>query len=115
MSTIEVLAVFPRIDPEHLTEFRARAAELLEISIPEPGTLRYDWFFADDETNCAVHEVYADSDAMLVHLGHMGHLIGRLVELGGGIQPTIFGTMSKELAAAVASFHATEYTRFQGK
>jgi quinol monooxygenase YgiN len=113
--TIEVLAVFPDIAPHNLAEFKQRAAELLEISMPEAGTLRYDWFFADDDTKCAVHEVYSDSDAMLVHLGHMGHLIGRLVELGGGIEPTIFGTMSPELAAAVASFHATLYTRFQGK
>jgi quinol monooxygenase YgiN len=115
MSTIQVLVVFPNIAPADLADFRQRAAELLEISIPEERTLHYDWFFADDETRCAVHEVYADSDAMLEHLGRVGHLIGPLVELGGGLEPTIFGAMSPELAAAVASFHATEYTRFQGK
>jgi hypothetical protein len=83
------------------------AAEALELTIPEPGTLHYDWFFTEDETRCVVREIYADSDAMLAHLGNVGDLLGRLVELGGGLEPEGFGSPSAELADAIAPFNPT--------
>ena len=62
-----------------------------------------------------VREVYANSDAMLAHLGNVGELPGRLVELGGGLEPEGFGSPSFVLAEAIAPFNATMYGHFQGK
>ena len=102
MEKIQVSAVFPNIAPGDLTEFKRVAAEALKLTIPEPGTLHYDWFFSEDETKCVVREIYADSDAMLAHLGNVGDLLGRLVELGGGLEPEGFGSPSAELAEKIA-------------
>lgn len=115
MEKIQVSAVFPNIAPGNLTEFKQVAAEALELTIPEPGTLHYDWFFSEDETKCVVREIYADSDAMLAHLGNVGDLLGRLIELGGGLDPEGFGSPSAELAEAIAPFNPTLYAHFQGK
>ena len=115
MEKIQVSAVFPNIAPADLAAFKQVAAAALELTIPEPGTLHYDWFFSEDETKCVVREVYANSDAMLAHLGNVGELLGRLVELGGGLEPEGFGSPSAELAEAIAPFNATMYGHFQGK
>ena len=77
MEKIQVSAVFPNIAPADLAAFKQVAAAALELTIPEPGTLHYDWFFSEDETKCVVREVYANSDAMLAHLGNVGELLGR--------------------------------------
>ena len=90
MEKFQVSAVFPSIAPSDLTEFKQVAAEALERTIPEPGTLHYDWFFSEDETKCVVREIYADSDALLAHLGNVGELLGRLIELGGGARARRF-------------------------
>ena len=112
---IQVSAVFPNIAPADLAAFKQVAAEALELTIPEPGTLHYDWFFSEDETKCVVREIYADSDAMLAHLGNVGELLGRLIELGGGLEPEGFGSPSAALAEAIAPFSPTMYGHFQGK
>ncbi len=114
MEKIQVSAVFPNIAPGDLSEFKQVAAEALELTIPEPGTLHYDWFFSEDETKCVVRETYADSGAMLAHLGNVGGLLGRLIELGGGLEPEGFGSPSAELAEAIAPFNPTMYAHFQG-
>ena len=62
-----------------------------------------------------VREIYADSDAMLAHLGNVGELLGRLIELGGGLEPEGFGSPSAGLAEAIAPFNPTMYGHFQGK
>ena len=104
-------------DPACVAQLQTRvvAAEALERTIPEPGTLHYDWFFSEDETKCVVREIYADSDAMLAHLGNVDDLLGRLIELGGGLEPEGFGRLSAELAEAIAPFNPTLYAHFQGK
>ena len=115
MQKIQVSAVFPNIAPADLAAFKQVAAEALKLTIPEPGTLHYDWFFSEDETKCVVREIYADSDAMLAHLGNVGELLGRLIELGGGLEPEGFGSPSAALAEAIAPFSPTMYGHFQGK
>lgn len=111
MEEIQVSAVFPSIAPGDLAKFEQVAAEALELTIPEPGTLPYDWFFSEDETKCVVREIYAGSDAMLAHLGNAAELLGRLIELGGGLEPEGFGSPS----AALAPFNPTSYAHFQDK
>lgn len=115
MDQIRVSAVFPSIAPGDVAEFKQVAAATLELTVPEPGTLQYDWYVNADETTCEVRETYADSDAMLAHVGNVGELLGRLVELGGGLEGSVFGSPSAELAEAIAPFSPTMYGHFQGK
>ena len=77
--------------------------------------MHYDWYFSDDETRCEVREIYADSGALLAHLGNVGEQLGRLVELGGGLEANVFGHPAAELAEAIAPFNPTLYGHFDGK
>jgi quinol monooxygenase YgiN len=114
---IQLTATLPNIAPGDLAEFKALAARALELTKGEATTLQYDWFFSEDETRCVVRERYESSDAILSHMGNLGDLIGRLGELGGGLEIEAFGAPSAELlaAAAAAGLEPTVYTFFQGK
>ena len=115
MEQIQVTATLPNIAPDNLPEFKELAARALEITKGEATTLQYDWFFSDDETKCVVRETYANSDAILAHMGNMGDLIGKLAELGGGLEIEAFGDLSPELLEAAAALQPTVYRYFQGK
>lgn len=115
MDEIQLNAVLPSISPGDLAEFKKVAARCLELTEKEATTLRYDWFFSDDETRCVVRETYADSDAILAHMANMGGLIGQLAELGGGLEVEVFGDPSAELVEAAAAFEPAIYRFFQGK
>ena len=104
MSLIHTSARFGPIDPANLAEFKALAASLMTSTQDEEGVLRYDWFFTDDETWCEVREIYADSDAVLGHAANSADRLGRLTEVGGGLELEIFGDPSPELREALASF-----------
>ena len=115
MNQIQVTATLPNIAPENLAAFKALAAEAGAIVAEEPGTLQYDWFLNDNETVCVVRETYADSGAVLAHLGHLGDLLGRLIPLGGGVSIDLFGRPSTELTAAMEALQPTVYRYLQGK
>ena len=86
MQQLQVNATFPSISPDAADQFTQLAAEALATIRGEPGTLQHDWFLSDDGTRCVVRETYASSDAFLAHLAAAGPLLGRLVELGGGLE-----------------------------
>ena len=115
MERIQLTATLPNIAPENLAEFKQLAAKAMEMTREEAATLQYDWFFNDDETKCVVRETYANSDAILTHIANMGDLIGKLAELGGGVDIEVFGNPSPELVEAAAAFGPTIYRFFQGK
>lgn len=115
MEQLQVTATFPSIHADNLASFKKMANEALEIAKTEPGTLQYDWFFNDDETRCVLRETYADSDAVMAHLGNVGEILGAIVDLGGGIEVEIFGNPSETLLQAAAAMQPTVYSYFQGK
>ena len=115
MSEIRVTARFPRIDKENLDEFKRVVGETLDVVATDAGVLQYDWFFNADESKCVIRETYADSDAVLTHLGLMGDLLGQLIEVGGGIEIEVFGDPSDALLEAAAALQPTIYAFFQGK
>jgi Antibiotic biosynthesis monooxygenase len=112
---IQVTATFPLIPRDNLSEFKRLAGEALENTADEPGALQYDWFFNEDESKCIVREIYADSDAVLTHLGAMGDLLGKVIEVGGGIEIEVFGDPSDALLEATEGLQPTVYSYFQGK
>ncbi len=112
---LQVNATFPSISPAAAVEFDRLAAEALTTIRDEAGTLRHDWFLSDDGARCVVHETYASSDAFLAHLAGAGALLGRLVELGGGLELEMFGAPSATLCDAVAAFQPRVYHYSRGK
>ena len=104
MEQLQVSATFPSISPDAADQFKQLAADALATVRGEPGTLQHDWFFSDDGAQCVVRETYASSDAFLAHLVGAGPLLGRLLELGGGLALELFGEPSVALRDAVADF-----------
>jgi quinol monooxygenase YgiN len=115
MDAIQASARFPKIESTNLAEFRQLAAEALDSATGEAGTLQYDWFFSDDDAQCVVRETYRDSEAVLVHLGNVAPLLGRMVELGGGIELEVFGSPSAALLEAIADLRPAVYAYSHGK
>ena len=115
MNRIQVNAKFANVSSSNLAEFKKVAAHALEIAKTEPGVLQYDWFFNQDETACVVRERYADSDAVLAHLGVVGELLGKIIELGGGVEIDVFGSPSAVLVQAAEALRPRVYSYFQGK
>lgn len=115
MQQVEFTGTFRRIPPGNLGEFKALAAQALEIARSEPGTLQYVWFLDKEETTCVVREVYKDSDAVLTHVGNLGDLFGKLLEAGGGCEFELFGEPSPELLEAVRGLDLSVFAPFQSK
>jgi hypothetical protein len=115
MEQLQVSATFPGISPDAADQFRQLAAEALATIRGEPGTLRHDWFYGDDGGRCVVRETYVSSDAFLAHLANAGPLLGRLVELGGGLDLEVFGEPSAALLDAIAAFQPRVYSYSQSK
>jgi quinol monooxygenase YgiN len=112
---LQVTATFPNIASENLATFKDLAAQALEITKGESGTLQYDWFFNHDETSCVVRETYESSAAVLTHIENLGALLGTLIELGGGLELKVFGSPSAQLLEAAAALQPSVYPFFQGK
>src|SRR6478609_9185752 len=104
MEQLQVNATFPSISADAADQFTQLAAEALVTIRGEPGTLAHDWYVSDDGARCVVRETYASSDAFLAHLAGAGPLLGRLVELGGGLELDVFGEPSDAVLAAIADF-----------
>lgn len=62
-------------------------------------------------------ETYADSDALLTHIGNadVGELVDKLVALGGGLELDVFGTPSPQLTEAIAGVNPRYYSYFMGR
>ncbi len=115
MGHIHINAVFPNIDPARVDEFKALAAEMLDITKGDPGALQYDWYMSDDNTRCVLRETYADSDALLAHLPLVNDHLMRIGAISGGIDADVLGDASPELRALLDGAAATTHGFFQGK
>jgi quinol monooxygenase YgiN len=115
MQQLQVNATFPNISPDDAGRFAQLAAEAMVTIRTEPGTLRHDWYLSLDGSRCVVREAYTGSAAFLAHLAAAGQLLGRLVELGGGLELELFGEPTAELLDAVAAFQPRLYRFSQGK
>jgi quinol monooxygenase YgiN len=55
-----------------LEEFKRSAAQCMEIvRAKDTGTLQYDIYLNDDQSECIVLERYRDSDALIEHAAHL--------------------------------------------
>ena len=115
MKQIHINAVFSNIDPKRLEEFKALAAELLEITNNDGGVVQYDWYLSDDGTRCVVRETYVDSDAVLAHLPLVNAHLAKIGEISGRVEGDVLGDPSPDLRALIdsAGGHLCRY--LQGK
>ena len=63
-------------------EFKRLCAEFIDIvRARDTGTLQFEIYLSDDESECVIYERYRDSEAVIDHGAHVGD-----------VMPAIFGT-----------------------
>jgi quinol monooxygenase YgiN len=96
-------------------EFKRLSARCMEIvRTEETGTLQYDIFFNDDESECVVVERYTSSDALIEHLAHVGDLMEPILATGS-VSGELLGDPSAELRAKLADGPVSLFTPFMSK
>ena len=107
-------SAFLKIHNGKLSEFKALAGQCIDsIKVNEPNTMKFDWFFNADETECVIKEEYRDSDAMLVHLGNLGALLGKLLQISD-MTLELYGNPSEKLRATLAGSNPSIYSFYKG-
>lgn len=95
-----------KIHEGQLEEFRRLSAQCMEIvRAKDTGTLQYDIFINDDQTECIVIERYRGSEALIEHLAHINDLMEPILATGS-ISGELLGEPSAELRAKMAGSEA---------
>ena len=72
------------------------------VAANEPGTLQYDLFLNDDQTECVIVERYRDSEAAMAHAENVGPLFGDVLATVEIVHGELLGEPSPELRARLA-------------
>ncbi|NCX40142.1 MAG: hypothetical protein EBX07_01350 [Burkholderiaceae bacterium] len=86
MQNMMAVAIFPKIAPENLDQFKAIATKMLEEVKKQESILRYDMFFTADNSSCVVLEEYTSPDGVFEHVKKNSALLDELTKLGGKIE-----------------------------
>jgi quinol monooxygenase YgiN len=93
-----------------LDEFKRLSAEIMGIvRTKDTGTLQYDIFFNDDQSECIVVERYQDSSALMEHAQHVGHLMDAIFATGW-VSSEMLGDPSAEIRAGMADGEVRLFT-----
>ena len=112
MSELQGIARF-RIHDGKLDEFKRLSAEAMEIvRTKDTGTLQYEVYFNDDQSECIVLERYRDSEALIEHLANLGD-IGEAILATGSVSGELLGEPSAELRANLAGSPVRLFTPYQ--
>jgi quinol monooxygenase YgiN len=85
-----------------LEELKRLSAQCIEIvRTKDTGTLQYDIYFNEDQSECIVHERYRDSDALIEHAANIGDLMEAILATGS-VSGELLGEPSAELRAKMA-------------
>ena len=68
----------------------------------EPGTLQYDIYLNEDQSEAMVIERYRDSDAAMAHAANLGHLFEAVFATVELVHGELLGEASAELRARLA-------------
>jgi quinol monooxygenase YgiN len=102
-----------KIHEGKLEEFKRLSAQCMEIvRTTDTGTLQYEIYFNDDQSECIVHERYRDSEALIEHAAHIGDLVEAILATGS-VSGELLGEPSAELRAKMADSEVRLFTPFQ--
>jgi quinol monooxygenase YgiN len=94
-------------------EFKRLSAQCMEIArTKDTGTLQYDIYFNDDESECVVLERYRDSEALMEHAANLGDLMEATLATGT-VEGELLGEPSAELRANLAGSPVRLLTPYQ--
>lgn len=103
MSSTELQAIVRfRFHDGDVEEFKRLSRQCMEIvRTQDTGTLQYDTYFNDDETECIVIERFRDSDALIQHGDNLAHLMDAIIATGS-VSGELLGEPSDELRGRFA-------------
>ena len=108
MSELMGIARF-RLHEGKLDEYKRLSAEAMEIvRTREPGTLQYDTFFNDDQSECVVIERYRDSEAAMEHAANLAELSAAVLAAVSVVHGELLGEPSAELRAKLAGIEVPQ-------
>jgi quinol monooxygenase YgiN len=86
-----------------LEEFKRLSAQAVEIvRTKDTGTLQYDTYFNDDQSECIVLERFRDSEALIEHAANLGDLTDAILATVSVVHGELLGEPSAELRANLA-------------
>src|SRR6266508_5995918 len=98
MSEIQGVARF-KFHEGKVEEFKRLSAQVMDIvRAKDTGTLRYEIYFNDDQSECVVYERYRDSEAVIEHATHVGGLTEAIFATGS-VSGELLGQSGIELTA----------------
>ena len=69
----------------------------------DTGTLQYDIYFNDNQSECVVIERYRNSEALIEHAAHIGDLSAAIIATVSVVHGELLGEPSAELRAKLAA------------
>ena len=92
-----------------LEEFKRLSAQALEIvRSKDSGTLQYDTYFNDDQSECVVIERYRDSEAAIEHAANLADVSAAVLATVSVVHGELLGEPSEELRAKLADMEVPE-------
>ena len=111
MSEIQGIGRFKFHDGK-LEEFKRLSAQAMEIvRAKDTGTLQYEIYFSDDQSECILLERYRDSEALAEHAANLGEL-GQAILAAGLVSSELLGEPGAELRAALVDSPVRLFTPF---
>jgi quinol monooxygenase YgiN len=111
VSELQGIARF-RFYEDKLEEFKRLSARCMEIvRTKDTGTLQYEVYFNDVQSECIVLERYRDSEALVEHGAHLGEL-GEAILATGSVTSACLGEPTAALRARLAGSGIQLFTRY---
>ena len=111
MSELQGIARF-KFHEGKLDEFKRLSARAMEIArTRDTGTLRYEIYLNDDQSECIVLDRYRDSEALTEHGAHLGELAQAILATGS-VTSACLGEPSPELRALLAGSPVQLFTPY---
>ena len=112
MSELLSIARF-RFHEGKVEDYKRLSARCMEIvRTRDTGTLQYEIYLNDDESEAIVIERYTDSDALVEHLAHIGADVMGAMTATGSLVGEILGEPSAELRAQMEDAPVRVFTPF---
>jgi len=104
-----------KIHPDKLEEFKHLQDKCLElVRTKDTGTLQYECFFSNDNSECLVVERYRDSEALLEHFANLGETMGAIFETCSA-SGELCGEPSPELMKTLEGAPVRIFSLYQSK
>jgi quinol monooxygenase YgiN len=86
-----------------LEEFKRLSAQAMEIvRTQDTGTLQYDTYFNDDQSEALIIERFRDSEALIEHSANLGDVSAAILAIVTVVHGELLGEPSDELRAKLA-------------